>query len=80
MSTIASPRRWLSATASSNRFAFAALMVARRFRRRVRIWEDRRKLQALPDHLLADIGISRSEIERVTDFGRGDPVGRLCRF
>ncbi len=80
MSTPALSRRWSSAAAGSNRIVFAALMVARRVRRRVRIWEDRRKLQALPDHLLADIGISRSEIERVTDFGRGNPLDPSCRL
>ena len=38
--------------------------------RRRRIAIDRRHLQAMPDELLRDIGLGRSEIESATEFGR----------
>jgi len=39
--------------------------------RRHRIAVDRRYLQSLPDEMLHDIGIGRSEIGTVTEHGRG---------
>ena len=52
--------------------------IVRRVGRRMRIWADRRHLQALPDHMLKDIGISRSEIDSVTECGLSD-ASRLAR-
>lgn len=39
--------------------------------RRRRIASDRRRLQALPEEMLRDIGIGRSEIYPATEYGRG---------
>lgn len=41
-------------------------------RRRYRIWRDRQHLHALPDYLLKDIGIGRSEIDSVTECDLSD--------
>ena len=41
-----------------------------RIRRRANIRAGRRHLQALPDHMLRDIGISRSEIVSAAEHGR----------
>ena len=38
--------------------------------RRHKIRQDRRVLQSMPDYLLHDLGISRSEIEPAIEFGR----------
>lgn len=60
-------------TPRRTRHAFAAgfpALIARRVTRYLRIRRDRRLLQAMPDYLLADIGISRSEIDRATRYGR----------
>jgi uncharacterized protein YjiS (DUF1127 family) len=52
--------------------------IASRVSRWMRIWADRRHLQALPDHMLKDIGIGRSEIDSITECGRSD-ASRLAR-
>lgn len=57
------------------RFGFAYLEAvargaARRMSRRMRVWRDRRALHELPDYLLHDIGISRSEIDYAVENGR----------
>ncbi len=39
-------------------------------KRRRQIAVDRRHLQEMPDELLRDIGVGRSEIASVTEFGR----------
>lgn len=44
--------------------------------RAIRIRRDRAHLHELPDHLLRDIGISRSEIDSVTMFGGKDSSRR----
>ena len=46
--------------------------------KRHRISQDRRKLQEMPDSMLKDIGISRSEIDLKTEFGRHyrQPISR----
>lgn len=41
-----------------------------------RIRETRRQLADLPDYLLKDIGLSRSDIASVTQFGLNDPTRR----
>jgi uncharacterized protein YjiS (DUF1127 family) len=41
---------------------------------------DRRRLAEMPDYLLADIGISRGEIESVTDFGAIRRLGPSYRI
>ncbi len=38
--------------------------------RLARVHRDRRLLQSMPDHMLADIGIRRSEIDHVVFHGR----------
>lgn len=80
MSTLMLPRRWPSAAAGSNKIFAAAVAVARFVHRRVTIWEDRRRLQALPDYLLADMGIGRSDVDRVVNFGRDYPLGPAYRL
>jgi uncharacterized protein YjiS (DUF1127 family) len=45
----------------------AAILVARRIQRRLRIGDDQRRLLALPDYPLSDIGISRGEISSAKD-------------
>jgi uncharacterized protein YjiS (DUF1127 family) len=51
-----------------------ALALARRFYagivRRSRLRHDRRVLRGMPDLMLRDIGLSRGEIDSVTEFGR----------
>ena len=75
MTTLAlSPGWWRSAVAS-NLILFAAIVVVRRIRRNLKIRADRRLLEAMPDHLLSDIGISRSEICSATRYGRDDRPG-----
>lgn len=75
MTTLAFSRGWSTTAAASNPILFAALVVARRIRRNLKVRADRRTLQAMPDHLLSDIGISRSEIDRATDRGRAFQLG-----
>jgi hypothetical protein len=44
----------------------------------VAVWRARRELLDLPDAMLADLGISRSEVPSVVRYGRSDPT-RLPR-
>ena len=44
--------------------------------RRLRIRSDRRQLESMPDYLLHDLGITRGEIDRVTNFGRDGRANR----
>ena len=80
MSTLALPRRWSVAAAGSHSIVDAIGLFARRVERRVRIWNDQRRLQTLPDYLLDDIGISRGEIPSVTEFGRVRALGPAYRI
>ena len=70
MNTVTLMRTSQFAPAEHSRLLFAAMMVARRIRRRLKVRSDRRLLQSLPDHMLADLGISRSGIARAIEFGR----------
>jgi uncharacterized protein YjiS (DUF1127 family) len=36
----------------------------------MRVRNDRRRLQAMPDYLLKDIGVSRAAIDGAVEFGR----------
>jgi uncharacterized protein YjiS (DUF1127 family) len=49
----------------------------RAFARILRLSKDRAWLEDLPDYLLRDIGIDRSEISSVVRFGSKDGRGRL---
>ena len=69
MSTLAPSHRWFGADVASHPLLFATVVI-RQLRRRLRVRNDRKRLQAMPDYLLADIGISRSEIGSATEFGR----------
>src|SRR5688500_10523799 len=79
VTTLAFARGW-SRAAASNPLIFAALVVVRRISRRLKVRADRRALQTMPDYLLADIGISRSEIDSATEYGRGYPLGPSYRL
>ena len=80
MTTLAPSLRVPKAILASNPLIFAAVVFARRLRRRLKIREDRRLLQAMPDYLLADIGISRGQIEAATEYGRHYPLGPSYRL
>jgi uncharacterized protein YjiS (DUF1127 family) len=69
VTTLALSRRHPEQTAESGVMA-ALVHVARNVMRRRMIRNDRQLLQAMPDHLLADIGITRGDIARVTEYGR----------
>lgn len=69
MTTLAPTHRFMGADVASHPLLFATVLM-RQLRRRMRVRNDRKALQALPDYLLADIGISRSEIGSATEFGR----------
>ena len=43
--------------------AFVGLFVTDQVRMRMKVRRDRHQLQALSDHMLADIGLSRSDID-----------------
>jgi uncharacterized protein YjiS (DUF1127 family) len=57
-----------------SRLRLFAVLVARRIIRRFKLRSDRELLQAMPDHMLKDIGIARSEIERALNHGRWTKV------
>ena len=80
MTTLAPSLRVPKAILASNPLIFAAVVFARRLRRRLKVREDQRLLQAMPDYLLADIGISRGQIEAATEFGRHYPLGPSYRL
>ncbi|WP_419694727.1 DUF1127 domain-containing protein [Mesorhizobium muleiense] len=42
----------------------------------IRIQRDRRQLYELPDYILRDVGITRSEINSITSFAGRDPSRR----
>ena len=75
MTTLALPRGWWRSAVASNPILFAAIVVTRRIRRNLKIRADRRLLEAMPDRLLSDIGISRSEIGSATRYGRDYRLG-----
>ena len=79
MTTLALSRGW-SRTAASSRVLFAAMLMVRRANRWVRIRTDRRRLQAMPDYLLKDIGLSRTEIEDAVEFGRSRTLPDMTRL
>ena len=55
-------------------------MAARRVARWTKIRSDRRLLHAMDDNMLSDIGISRSEIDSATEYGRGYQLGPSYRL
>lgn len=75
MTTFALARGWSRSAVASNPILFAAVVVVRRIRRKLKIRADRRLLEAIPDYLLSDIGISRSEICSATRYGRDYRLG-----
>jgi len=70
VSTIALSRRQPDAAQGWIPVINAASWAARQIARRLKIRSDRRLLQSMPDYLLADIGITRGEIETAVEFGR----------
>ena len=62
------PDRWRPA-AFIGRIAFAALVALRRLRR-FRTGRPAKRLQQLPDHLLADLGLVRTDLLTATIWGR----------
>ena len=79
MTTLAPSHRSFGADVASHPLLFATV-VMRQLRRRLRVNKDRKTLQAMPDYLLADIGISRSEIDNATEFGRVRSRGQAYRL
>jgi uncharacterized protein DUF1127 len=61
------PISWRFFVTALDRFGLGA------FSRIIRIWRDQAWLDELPDYLLRDIGISRSEISSATRFGKDGP-------
>ena len=45
--------------------------------RAIRLWRDRARLHAMPDHMLKDMGISRCEILSSTRFCKAESTGWL---
>ena len=80
MTTLAPSHRLPNAILASNPLTFAVVVMARRVGRWLKIREDRRLLQAMPDYLLSDIGVSRGEIEAATRYGRDYPLGPAYRL
>ena len=70
MNTVTLMRYPHFAPAEHSRLLFAAMLVVRRIRRHLRVGADRRLLQSMPDSMLADIGLSRSGIDRAVQYGR----------
>jgi uncharacterized protein YjiS (DUF1127 family) len=64
----ASPDRWRPA-AFIGRIAFVAFVALRRLRR-LRTRRPANRLQHLPDHLLADLGLVRTDLLTATIWGR----------
>ena len=75
MTTLALSDRHPEQTAASGMMA-GILHLAGRLARRRMIRSDRQLLQAMPDYLLADIGITRGDIARVVEHGRDAIDGR----
>ncbi len=70
MNTVTLTRYPNLAPAQQNGLLAAAMLIARRIRRTLKARSDRQLLYSMPDHILADIGISRSGIERAVTYGR----------
>ena len=51
--------------AEQNGLVSAGMFIARRIRSGIKARSDRRFLQSMPDRILADIGISRSGIDKI---------------
>ena len=72
----------LAATGHTQRPTFAQFMLGAIVGgvRLLILWKEirsaRRMLQAIPDGMLSDIGVSRGSIEHATTFGRGAPKDR----
>lgn len=62
MSTVTLSRHPLAAPVERSLLWLIGVVIARRLRRRMRIRSDRALLRSMPDYLLADIGIARSDI------------------
>ena len=75
MTTLALTHRPSKAASGRSLLSIAA-MVANHIRWRMKVRADRRQLQAFPDYLLSDIGITRGEIENATRHGRSG-LGRV---
>ena len=71
---------WSGRAIAANPLVFSAYLVARRLRRRLRASADRRSLQAMPDYLLADIGLSRREVEHRLASRDAHPLGPSYRL
>ena len=70
MNTVTLTRCPQFAPAEHSRLVFAAMLIARRIRRNLRVRSDRRLLRSMPDYILADLGLSRSGIDRAVAHGR----------
>ena len=80
MFTLALSHRSSSAIPASGSVTSAIFMAARRVARWTKIRSGRRLLHAMDDNMLSDIGISRSEIDSATEYGRGYRLGPNYRL
>jgi hypothetical protein len=71
VSTSALPRNPSRDLSGRNRLMDLGRLIFSAVRRRMRVGKDRRVLQALPDYVLADMGLEKIEFRSATD-GRRD--------
>ncbi|MEX0406800.1 DUF1127 domain-containing protein [Aquibium sp. LZ166] len=76
MNTIMNTYQQFAASPATISTANAILAGARMVQRCVRLHNDRAHLNELPDHMLRDIGITRSEIMSITSFHGRDASRR----
>lgn len=62
MSTAALPRHPSRLAAALNAVAGFGILMSRRIRRSVKVGKDRRTLQTLPDYMLTDLGLEKTEV------------------
>ncbi len=68
---------FLSKASDPGFWSYAAL-IADGVHRRYRIYRDRRALERMPDSMLHDVGVNRSEIDRFVTHGRDFPRSRAA--
>ena len=80
MTTLAFSHRWSRAEILTNPLIFAVVVSVRWTRRYLRRRAARHSLEAMPDYLLKDIGVSRSDVAVETEFERLRRLGPCYRL